>query len=308
MERSANSAGINLFLIALMREAGYECSPVILSTRANGIIRAGAPNISKYNHTIACLQYNNKKIYLDAIDKYSSFDLLRSQDCGDMVLIKNNRHQCFHLDNSKISRSFIKMDVNIDDNGVLTGNQVYQLNNYCALGFRKNYDTEKKRIEKLQNNCDDFSIDSYSIKNLKNNDKSISEEYEFCYGEDNDMPSMLYIPALLQYSKINNPFKLEERNFPIDFSYKEINMYSINFKIPENYTVQQIPKSINVTLPDKSFSFRYNCKILDNMIVVNSSIKALKTMYLPEEYQSLKKMRDLMVKKFAEQIVLKIKE
>lgn len=307
-EKTANSGGMNLLLIALLREAGYECSPVILSTKSNGRIRPGAPKISDYNHTIACLQYADKKIYLDAIDKYSSFNILPTEDSGDMVLIKEKKHQAFTLENNLVSSEISMIDVKINKNGTLKGSMVYQLNNHFASLFRENFDTEEKRIERIQKGMDDFEIDSYGLENLKDNDKSISEKYNFVIGEDKEMPTVLYFPALLNNSNVSNPFKLEDRRFPVNMPFKKKEMISVSVDIPDNYVVKQLPESINVVTPDKSFSFKYNCSIVNNKISVISTVQNLKTLYLPEEYQALKAIYDILVKKSAEQIVLKLKE
>jgi len=309
-DKKANSAGINLLLIALLREAGFECNPVILSTRSHGMIRPGAPNISKYNHTIAYLQWdnNNRAVYLDASDKNASFNLLPCEDEGSVVLVKDNRHQCSHLNNNTVSRKYVSINANIDDEGVIAGSQVYQMSNYYALGYRKRFDTKDKRIETLQGELDDFVIDSLSVSNLHKRIKPVKESYTFHIGEDNDTPDMLYIPALLHYSSISNPFKLKERKFPIDFPFKINEMITINYTIPNNYTVQQVPKSISAVIPDKSLSFKYYCTVVGNKISIKTSCKRSKRKFPQQEYASVKNIYDLMVKKFAEQIVLKLKE
>ncbi|MGB5988603.1 MAG: DUF3857 domain-containing protein [Marinifilaceae bacterium] len=307
-DKTGNSAALNLLMIALMRTAGFECSPVILSTKFNGRVQFGNPRLSKYNNTIACLQYDNKKIFLDASDRYASFDILDCEDKGNMVVIKEGKHEEFSLYNKKASSKVSRITAKLDEDGVLKGSNIYQLNNYYAINFRRSFDTEEKRIEELQSGEDDYSIDSYEINNLKDKEKAICERYSFCTGEDNEQPAVLYLPALLQSSTSENPFKMSTRKFPVDFPFLRNEMVNIVIEIPDNYEVQQLPKSVMSYLQDKSLIFRYNCKQVGNKLSIVSSTRVLKTMFLPSEYESLKNMFDMIIKKYQEQIVLKLKE
>ena len=50
--RQGNVAEINLLLTAMLRKAGIEADPMILSTRDNGIANTSYPLISEYNYVI----------------------------------------------------------------------------------------------------------------------------------------------------------------------------------------------------------------------------------------------------------------
>lgn len=307
-DKVGNSAALNLLMIALMRTAGFECNPVILSTRSNGRINLGSPRLSNYNHTIACLQYGNKKIYLDATDIYSSFDILDCEDKGNMLIIKKNRYEEFCLYNKKISSKLSRITAKLDDNGVLRGSNIFQKNNYYAINFRRNFYTEEKRIEDLQDMAEDCYIDSYKLENLKDKEKPICEKYTFCNGEDNHKPSFLYLPALLQCDNLENPFKLVFRKFPVDFPFIRNEIFNVTIELPSNYEVKQLPKSVISYLQDKSLVFKYSCKQIGNKLSIICSTCVLKIMFMSSEYEVLKSIFDIIANKKLEKIILRLKE
>lgn len=307
-DKEGNSAALNLLMIALMRTANLECSPVLLSTRSNGRINFGSPRLSNYNHTIACLQYDNKKIYLDAIDRYASFNILSFEDKGRMLIIKKKRHEEFSLYNKKVSSKVCRINAKIDESGILRGSNILQRNNYYAINFRKKFDSKDKRIENLQDRLEDCYISSYELKDLKDRDKAILEKYSFCFGEDNDKPSFLFLPALLQSENLENPFKSMLRNYPVDFPFIKNEIFNIKIELPSNYEVQQLPKPVISYLKDRSLVFKYSCKQIGNKLSITCSISILKTMFMSCEYEVLRNIFDIIINKKSEQIILKLKE
>jgi len=98
---------------------------------------------------------------------------------------------------------------------------------------------------------------------------------------------------------------LEKRNYPVDFHIPQNEVYSIQYIIPDGYTVEELPKTKQIALPEKGGSFSYSIKVQGGKIMVLSQFKILKHQFLPEEYQALKEFYNIIIDKHAEQIVLK---
>ena len=69
-----NVAEINLTLVAMLREAGIEANPILVSTRSHGI--SLYPTKDGYNYVIAGVEVFNNVILLVATEKYSSPNVL----------------------------------------------------------------------------------------------------------------------------------------------------------------------------------------------------------------------------------------
>src|SRR5690606_31457532 len=65
---------INLMLTAMLQHAGLKAHPVVLSTRGNGV--PALPRESSFDYVIAAVEIKDKRILLDATEKYSMPDVL----------------------------------------------------------------------------------------------------------------------------------------------------------------------------------------------------------------------------------------
>ncbi|MEE9350178.1 MAG: DUF3857 domain-containing protein [Flavobacteriaceae bacterium] len=72
-----NVAEINLILTAMLREAGLDASPVLVSTRSNGIPLF--PTIEGFNYVIAGVELDNEIVLLDATEPFSAPNVLPSR-------------------------------------------------------------------------------------------------------------------------------------------------------------------------------------------------------------------------------------
>ncbi len=104
-----------------------------------------------------------------------------------------------------------------------------------------------------------------------------------------------------------NPFKVASRIYPVDFAHPSEDVYICNFIIPEGYAVEEMPKSVVLTLPENAGKFTYMLQISGNRIQVMSKISIGKQVFYAEEYDYLKQFYAALVAKQAEQIVLKKK-
>jgi hypothetical protein len=87
--RKGNVAEINLLLTAMLRYAGLEAYPVILSTTEHGYALEMFPMIRNFNYVITQLKLPGKNMYLDASYPTMAFGRL-APDC----LAGQHDHHC----------------------------------------------------------------------------------------------------------------------------------------------------------------------------------------------------------------------
>jgi hypothetical protein len=102
-----------------------------------------------------------------------------------------------------------------------------------------------------------------------------------------------------------NPFKIENREYPVEFEYPITDMQSITISIPDGFTIEELPKPAIVKLDDGSVKFMYSITQLGNKLQIISILSINKVFFLPEQYPFLKQLIDMVVDKHKEQIVLK---
>ncbi len=116
---------------------------------------------------------------------------------------------------------------------------------------------------------------------------------------------MLYLNPMMGEGIKENYFKSPDRSYPVEMPCATDETYVFNMEIPEGYVLDEIPKSARVSLGGGDGSFEYLVDKADNHIRLLSHIKLNKATFQPDEYGSLRDFFGYIVKKHAEQIVLK---
>jgi hypothetical protein len=117
----------------------------------------------------------------------------------------------------------------------------------------------------------------------------------------------LYIEPLLFLTEHENPFKLEERKFPIDFASPWKDKNTVSIQIPEGYKVEKLPESFAIALPDNLGVFKYQVTQMGKKISTIAILQFNSAIIGAENYKVLKQFYGDLVKKQSEKIVL-IKE
>lgn len=123
--------------------------------------------------------------------------------------------------------------------------------------------------------------------------------------DDMQLAEKIYLNPIMIDPKTENPFKLKERNYPIDIAYPINETVIFKFVIPEGYQVVDMPENLVVKIPDGTANYRYVIEQKDNTIQLLSKLKLSKSVYSPTEYHGLKELFDKIIEKQAQQIVLK---
>lgn len=310
-EGAGSSSDINLMLVLLLRELGLDASPVLISTRNNGLVHPARVMLSQFNYVIAQVRIDSIDYLLDATDKNCPFVLLPVRCLnGKGRLISENSSRWIDLESKHNYQWLSIVNYKIDDeNNVLTGTIQNQAKSYA--GYQKkatlsNDPEYKNYINSLENGFPGTKIHDYNVTNLDNLINGISENFEVIISDAiNSSGNLLFFNPLLHARMNKNPFRLEERKYPVDYGYLLNETYIFNFEIPEGYTVDEMPANMQIVLPDNSASFSYQVSVFMNKIQVQTKFQINKTTFVNSDYQGLKEFYDMVVNKHAEQIVLK---
>jgi hypothetical protein len=201
-------------------------------------------------------------------------------------------------------------NLSIDEDSIMgTVNNVYK--GYAALDIHDeiddagNIDTYIK--EKISGSTQ-VQIQNIKVEGLENNNDPIKESYEMKTGDDITFTGeMIYLKPLLHESFKENPFKIEERKYPVDYSYKINEKYIMQYTIPEGYEVIELPENLNMVLPEKAAGFQYQVSQSGNVLQILSHFKINMPMIQYDLYPSLKNFYNLVIEKQNENIVFKKK-
>ena len=200
------------------------------------------------------------------------------------------------------------VELNFNSDGEVEGEIKKTYIGYDALGMRDEYKKlgEKEFVEDLINDNENLAIANVNVKNMTTLNDNVKIEYDVA-PEDYFMTAgeMIYIDPLLDEKTKDNPFKLEKREYPVDFGCPIEEVYMFNLEIPEGYSVEELPKTSMVSLPNNGGVFKYSVNTMNNKISILSVIKIKQSLFLPSEYSHIKKFYDIIIAKQSEKIVLK---
>ncbi|MEN3324642.1 DUF3857 domain-containing protein [Mariniflexile soesokkakense] len=256
-----NVAEINLMLTSMLRYAGLSANPVLVSTRQNGIPLF--PTIDGYNYVISAIELPEGTMLLDATSNYGEPNILplRTLNWEGRIIRKDKSSSTINLYPKDISKNSSTMLVNLSGSGNLDGNVRTIKTSYQAMKYREDYiGTDKDNfLEKLENRYSGMEISDFEVKNDTDVSKPVMESFKFTLESQADIiGDKMYFSPLFFLKTKESPFKLEKREFPVDFGYPLNNRYMVTVNLPEGYKVESIPEPFALGLPDNLGSYKYN--------------------------------------------------
>lgn len=308
LKRSGNVADINLNLIVMLRYAGFNAMPLLLSTRNNG--KVYFPSREGFNYVIAYLSIDGNMILLDATDKSTALNILpiRCLNGSGRTIMKIGSSEEIVLNPKSLSKSITFIQADLNAKGQLSGKFRNTKSDYKAYVFRNQNEVfnQENYIEKLEDQYQNIQIDEFSIENLKDNDKPILETFSFSSADDSEFNGdKIMLNPFLFLTKSINPFKAEKRDLPIDFVFPTQEKFMININIPDGFKVDYLPQPVTVALPNNDIMFSFNIINEKSKIIINSVFNMNIASYDAAYYEDIKKIFKIYVEKQTESIILK---
>lgn len=306
-ERSGNVADINLMLTAMLRSAGLNANPVLVSTRGNGI--PFFPTLDGFDYVVSIVEFSEGGyVLLDATEPFSNLNLLpeRALNWKGRKVTQNGFSSWVKLISSKHSIEENNLYVKLKEDLSIEGLCRTKLQNHRALNFRKKYNHIKEESLITQyEEANGVEVDDFKILHKDEIYKPITRNVKFL-SEDlvESINGKLYIEPLLFLTQHKNPFKLKERKFPVDFSTPWKVQSLVTMKIPEGYKIETIPEAFAIALPDKLGVFKYEVKQSGNKVSTICVLQFDSHIIAPKYYPYLKDFYSRLVKKESEKIVL----
>ena len=306
-DQTGNVAEINLMLTAMLRHAGLNANPVLISTKQNGIPLF--PTLDGYDYVISGIETEQGVVLLDASSKYAMPNILPSRvlNWEGRIVRKDKSSSTISLYPNQLSKNTITMMANLDVNGHIEGNYRAVKTNHNAMYYRESYlETDKVQfLKNLENKYKGMEISDYEVKNDYDLSEPITESYRFALQSQADIiGDKLYFSPMFFLKTNENPFKLEKREFPVDFGYPSEVAYRILINLPEGYKIDTMPEPAVVMMPDNLAEFKYNVSGNDKSIQVVITSKVNEPVISALYYDTLKEYYNKFIEKEADQIIL----
>jgi hypothetical protein len=294
-EKAGSVAEINMALINLLNAADIKAKLMLLSTRDNGLPKKNHPVIYDFNYFMAKINIDGKDYLLDASSKHNIFGMVpfKALNHYGRVMDFEGDSYWFDIDPYKKNLYQIRARLEFDPNtAAATGIMDVINTGYNAVNRKQkiNETSEDEYLEELELGIsDDFVIDDYELLKERSDKERISERIKF---ESDNLPNADHIylnPFFIRFFE-SNPFKLAQRDYPIDFGFPRNYKYQINIAIPSGYSIVELPKSKAINLGDSMANLKFYTQQNENQVALTFELKLNATYFRAEDYDSLKSL------------------
>lgn len=307
-KKTGNAAEINLFLLALLRKAGINAEPMIISTRKHGKLFLQYPIIERFNYVLVYIDEPKLNIITDATSRLIGYSMVPPQCINDNGLIVNKEkaEMWAQVQYNKPSLNFKSFDIYINpEQKTCEVSFINKSTLYEAYENRYNYENDTNTIKKaFESNFDKI----YNVK-TRNYDKS-EMPYLVSFKAEKELSSIndyLLLEPFFNLPPSENMLKQEKRSYPVDMLYPQRYQYDVNINLPDGYAIDNIPTSTNID--DQLVLIKLN-SVMDtvaNRLKISADYRFKKAIYTPEDYAQLKARIDTIVETFKIELILKKK-
>ena len=309
------AADVNLLLIAALRGAGLPAHPVLLSTRAHGRLNPSIPLLDRFDYVLALVPLGpDKDLLVDATDPLLPCGVLPERclnQQGRLVMRDAAASRWVDLTPAQRFVHYQQVNLVLDAQGGLTGKVHEEHGGYAGVDTRRELTTlgEKKYLAQMVAPHSGWTVPKLTVVDREDVAKPLGLDYEFAQpAEDQAAIGTFYLSPLREFGSEQNPFRHDDRLFPVDFAAPQDATTMVTLTLPAGYELSEMPKPAVIDLPDSGGRFLYSVAAgAPGTVQITSRLSLRKSRYAAAEYASLREFYRLMLEKQREKLVIKKK-
>lgn len=294
--RTGSVLEINSLLHNIYSQQGFKVLPVMAATRSKGMPTKIHPVLSDFNYFFIQLELNDKKYLLDATARTLDFGRLPFRALNGYARLMDFRNGSSWIDIRPGDYSSITFQdsIKINPDGTANGYSNQLLSGYHAYHYRNRL--KKTDKDDLFTQLSNFNENTYAVNTRLTNEDDPSKVLEIKYTLENRSQKIgdkIFLNPFNFNFFDENPFKQDQRSYPIDFGYKDYYLYSSVIEIPDGYRISSLPENKVIGLEAKGGSLILSTtQIAENTVQVNCQLKFAFPAYPAAYYPVLKEFFD----------------
>lgn len=308
-KKSAGTSDINLILVNLLRDAGLNAYPLLVSTRDHGHVTTFYPLLSQFNETMAYVLIGDHGYVLNGADKFNPYSLVPFDvhyTAG--YIVDGDAPRWVPLVNDNKYKAVAVISGVMDDKGRMTGsaqvvNYDYSKNGRCK-SLKDGMDKFKETY--FTKGYTNLKIDSLSVSGQDNDSLPLKQDLQFT-SQLNSSGQYLFFSPNLFLGLEKNPFVAEQRFTDVNFGYLQSYMIAGSIQIPDGYQYEPLPKNLRMIMEDTSIVLVRLMQADDNQVNFRISVEFRRPYYLREEYAGFREFYKKLYETLNEPIVIKKK-
>ena len=282
----------NLLLVALLRSAGLDAHPLLISTRDHGRFHEKQISLQHFNHVISHLRLGDDSYFLDTENKWCPFGMLPPNDLTDKgLLIEDEGGRIIQIPTPRgVNMRHASTRAALTEAGDLICHTVLRFEGYRGMAQRTALSREKEEdyVKKiLGTRFSDVTVDSFRINHIDEIEIPLGITIDYrVHNYAQVVGEMVYLTPALIHRLQSNPFKKEERNLPVEYDYGRASNEEVHLTAPEGYRVLETPETVRI--PSRGLRFTSMCTADSNKVVFQRHFMLNKVAYTPREYSWLR--------------------
>ncbi|WP_034887922.1 DUF3857 domain-containing protein [Gillisia sp. Hel_I_29] len=291
-DKSGTIASINILLHNIYENEGFTVKPVLSSTRNNGTPTKLYPILSDFNYLMVQLELENTPYLLDASEKNIEFGMIpfRALNSYARLIDFDSESSWIDINAKTYSNVTYKDSLAIYKDGTASGHSKQSFSGYHALQVRNDLQeiSQEQVFNKISTPMSFTTSSNFEIYNQKEIEEPLSIDYTL-KNQSQKVNGMIYFNPFSFKLFDKNPFTLKERNYPIDFGFKDGYYYYAKIKLPEDHTLVALPESKAYSLPENGGSIQFSTrKVSEKEVMVVLRVTFPKAVYPSAYYPYLK--------------------
>ncbi|MDZ4723931.1 MAG: DUF3857 and transglutaminase domain-containing protein [candidate division Zixibacteria bacterium] len=296
----------NILLAELLKKSGIQAWPVLISTRGNRKFNPQSYHLSQFNHILTFAQLDSSVIFLDASSRHCPLGMLPPSCLVDGgFLVDGKESQLVNV--LRVEPRNYRLDVT---NLLVDSSQIAHCSTRCTfLGyFAPEYGdlSEKSDLKEfisgqiLDEIGSPYSYDTGSISTDSSGLYALETQFtmnDYVQTLDNNV-----VLKPISYYMRENPFKNTKRFFPVDFNFPFT--YHSMMSIRADRTVSSVELPKNLTLEIAGVKYIRQASFADGVILIDSRLIVSQTIFVPSEYDELRKLFESIAQAQEDDIVM----
>ena len=301
-----HSGQINLILTSMLRAAGFDAHPMLISTREHGEVEESYPIIDQFDYLIAYVDKGGTGIAMDATSPIHPYNLLSERVLTDRGLVIKDRSEWRDVESLRQSNSVLTISAELRSDGSISGEAHFEAHGYAASDVRDYLltgETEDFFVENIF--VDDLPFEVSNARTVLDSLNTFVLETSFiCRDYSVDGGDFVYLNPFIGFTIGENPFSSETRNFPVSFTYPFVETYTLDLELPSGYEVVDQPQRVILDPGSGKGMYVQFTEVHSGKVRFVYRFKISTTEFPPGDYSRLRRFYGEVVSLEQDQIVL----
>ena len=301
-------------LVTMLKAAGIEAHPVLVSTRFKGNTSQRLPSPGIFDHAIVMAEIEGKRIWLDPTAEVCPFGEIPTPDRGREVMVVRDGVAEFVETPDYTpdeNRTVQSADIKLDADGGIRAAVSWTASGSGDLSARASYKYSKPSQIKegfegtVASISPDAKLNNFSVTDPGRREEPLKVAYDFQAGgwADRTRKFLIFRPSLYQSVLSETPFSKPERQYEISFGSRSSSISETQIALPDGFKVEEVPPNVSLKTDFATYDRTYELnggtlKIVEKLVRLNAKMPV-------NRYQEVKKFYEDAIHAQRQQVVLR---